>query len=192
IAGGRGRRALVNRPTLSQSFEQHVSFSVWAARAGHTPGARTLELARRPASAAVAAALELKRGAQVYEYQRLRLLDGEPAMIEVAAFIEPVGRLLMDFDLDVGSVYEQLAERGIEFAEAHQTISATAATSSQAELLAVPRRSPLLEVRRHVFDPAGTPIELSYDSYRGDTFTVSLHNRVSVERAGVSLSASGG
>ncbi|MBO0767873.1 MAG: GntR family transcriptional regulator, partial [Solirubrobacterales bacterium] len=42
IAGGRGRRALVNRPTLSQSFEQHVSFSVWAARAGHTPGARTL------------------------------------------------------------------------------------------------------------------------------------------------------
>jgi GntR family transcriptional regulator len=187
ITGGRGRRPVVSRPSLSQSFDQMVSFSAWAEQLGRVPAAHTLELARRPADPEAAHWLGLEPGTQVFQYRRLRLLDGEPAMIELSTFIEPVGRLLLDCDLDGGSVYQQLGERGVQFAEASQSISAVAANAEQAALLGVPRRAPLLSVERRVFDPAGLPVEFSRDTYRGDAFTITIHNRVAVPRAGVGL-----
>jgi GntR family transcriptional regulator len=188
ISGGRGRRPVVTRPTLSQSFDQMVSFSAWARRSGRVPGARTLELARRPCPDAVATALELAPGTPVYQYRRVRLLDGEPVMVEDCSFIERIGRLLLDFDLDAGSVYDQLDARGIELAEAEQEISSAAASSELAALLGIARRVPVLEVRRRVFDTDGAAVEVSEDRYRGDRFTVTVHNRVALARAGVSLS----
>jgi GntR family transcriptional regulator len=187
IAGGRGRRPVVARPALSQSFDQTVSFTAWAQELGRTPSARTLELARRPADPEIARRLGLEPGTQVFQYKRLRLLDGQPAMIEHATFIEPVGRLLLDCDLDTGSVYLQLSERGVRFAEASQSIAAVAANVEQASLLAVARRAPLLAVTRRVFDPNGVALELSLDMYRADEFTITVHNRVALPRAGVGL-----
>jgi GntR family transcriptional regulator len=126
--------------------------------------------------------------APVFQYKRVRLLDAQPAMVELSTFVEPVGRLLLDFDLDAESVYEQLGARGVILAEADQEISAVGASAEMADLLAVPRRAPLLQVRRRVFDSDGTPVELSRDSYRGDIFSVTVHNRIALARAGVSLS----
>jgi GntR family transcriptional regulator len=188
ITGGRGRRPVVARPALSQSFDQMVSFTAWAQRLGRVPGARTLELARRPCSAPVAVALGLEPRTPVFEYTRLRLIDGEPVMVEQCTFVEDVGRLLLDFDLDGGSVYGQLSARGIALAEAEQEISAVGAGAELAELLGVARRTPLLQVRRRVFAPDGAPVELSLDSYLGDRISLTVHNRVALARAGVSLS----
>jgi GntR family transcriptional regulator len=187
ISGGRGRPPTIARRMLAQSFDQLVSFSAWAQRQGRAPSARTLELARRPAGAEAALKLGLSPGAAVFEYTRVRLLDGEPVMIELSTFIEEVGRLLLDCDLDGGSAYAQLGNRGVKFAEAHQSITAIAATAEQAALLGVARRAPLLEVRRHVFDPAGRPLEWSHDSYRGDAFAITIQNQVAQSRAGVAL-----
>jgi GntR family transcriptional regulator len=187
ISGGRGRPPAVARSMLVQSFDEMVSFSAWAERLGRTPAARTLELARRPAGAEAALKLGLDPGTPAFQYRRLRLLDGEPAMVEVTTFVEWVGRLLLDCDLDGGSVYSQLGERGIVLGEAHQSISAVAASAEQAALLGVARRAPLLEVRRHVFDPDGVPLEWSYDTYRGDAFAITVHSRPALPRAGVAL-----
>lgn len=193
ITGGRGRQPVVTRPTLAQSFDEMISFSAWAEQLGRVPGARTLELARRPADAELGRQLGLEPGTNVVQYRRLRLLDGVPAMIELSTFTEPVGRLLFDCDLDNASVYAQLAERGVTFAEAQQTIAAIAAGAEQAALLGTSRRAPLLEVRRRVFDPGGSPAEWSIDTYRGDAFAVTIHNRVALPRAGVGLTlVSGG
>jgi GntR family transcriptional regulator len=72
--------------------------------------------------------------------------------------------------------------------EADQQIAAVGASAELSELLGVARRSPLLQVRRQVFDSDGTPVELSYDVYRGDIFNVTVHNRIALARSGVSLS----
>jgi len=188
IAGGRGRPPTVGRHLRTQSFDQFVSFSTWAERAGHTAGARTLELARRPAGADAAAALGLEVGTPVFQYKRVRLLDGEPAMLELSTFVEHVGRLLLDCDLDGGSVYAQLGARDVQFAEAQQTIVAIAAGAEHSSLLGVPRRAPLLAVRRLVLGPDGERLEYSRDIYRGDSFAITIHNRVTLPRAGVALS----
>jgi GntR family transcriptional regulator len=187
ISGGRGRSPRVTRSILAQSFDQMVSFSAWAERLGRTPSARTLELARRPVGAEAARKLGVEIGRPVFQYKRLRLLDGEPAMVEVTTFLEWIGRLLLDCDLDGGSVYAQLGERGVNFGEAHQSIGAVAASAEQSGLLGVARRAPLLEVRRHVFDPEGVPLEWSYDTYRGDAFAITVQSRMTLPRAGVAL-----
>lgn len=192
ISGGRGRRPVVARPTLSQSFDQMVSFSAWAQRLGRVPGGRMIELARRPAEGEVAAKLRIAPGTPTFHYKRVRLLDGEPVMLEVSAFVEPVGRLLLDLDLDGGSVYAQLIERGVALVEAEQEIAAIAASAEQAALLDVVRRSPLLEVRRRVLDRAGTPLEWSHDFYRGDAFAITIENRLALPLAGVGLALTHG
>jgi GntR family transcriptional regulator len=187
IVGGRGRSPRVTRSILAQSFDQMVSFSAWAESLGRTPSARTLELKRRPVDGEAARKLALEPGTPVYEYKRLRLLDGEPAMVELTTFVEWVGRLVVDCDLDGGSVYAQLGERGVVLGEAHQAIAAVPASAELATLLGVPRRAPLLEVARQTFDPNGAPLEWSYDTYRGDAFAITVHSRVALPRAGVAL-----
>jgi GntR family transcriptional regulator len=189
IVGGRGRAPVVRRTGFSQSFDQLVSFSVWARLLGRAPSARTLELARRPADAEAAEQLGVEPGAAVFEYKRVRLLDGEPMMIERTAMIESVGRLLLDCDLDRGSVYEQLGDRGVQFAEAQQTIAAIAADSEDANLLGIARRAPMLEVRRRALDPEGTALEWARDRYRGDAFEITIHNQHALPRSGVALHA---
>jgi len=187
IIGGRGRAPIVRPSGMSQSFDQLVSFSVWARRLGHTPSAQTLELARRPAGTEVAAALAIPPGSPVFQYKRLRLLEGEVVMIERTTLIEAVGRLLLDCDLDGGSVYEQLGERGVEFAEAQQTIAAIAAGADDADALGIARRAPILEVRRRALDPDGVALEWAVDRYRGDRFEITLHNQHALPRSGVAL-----
>lgn len=187
IAGGRGRVPVVRRAGLAQNFDQLVSFSRWARQLGRVPSARTFELARRPCDAEAAEQLGIEPGTAIFSYVRLRLLDGQPVLVERAAFVEPVGRLLLDCDLDAGSVYEQLGERGIVFAEADQTISAIAAGAEDAALLEVPRRAPLLEVRRRAAGPDGLALEWSKDRYRGDAFEITIHNEDALPRAGVAL-----
>lgn len=189
IAGGRGRAPVVRRPGLAQSFDQLVSFSLWAHQLGRAPSAKTLELARRPADPESAEQLDLEPGTPVFQYKRLRLLDGEPVMIERTTMIEPVGRLLLDCDLDTGSVYAQLGARGVVFSEANQTIAAIAAGADDAALLSIPRRSPLLEVRRRALDPEGRALEWARDRYRGDAVEITIHNQHALPRAGVALRA---
>ena len=192
IAGGRGRAPVVRRPGLAQSFDQLVSFSTWALQLGREPSAQTIELARRPANPEVAAALLIDPGVPVFEYRRLRLLDGEPVMVERTSMIESIGRLLLDCDLEHGSVYGQLGQRGVDFAEAHQTIASIAAPADDAALLGIARRAPILEVRRLAFDRDGLPLETAIDRYRGDRFEITVHNQHALPRAGVALRAATG
>ena len=187
IVGGRGRVPVVRPAGFSQSFDQLVSFSVWARLLGRTPSARTLELARRPADPETADQLALSSGDPVFHYTRLRLLDGEPMMVEHTTMVAWAGRLLLDCDLDNGSVYEQLGERGVQFSEAQQTIAAVAANGQDSALLGIPRRSPILEVRRRALDPDGRPLEWAHDRYRGDAFEVTIHNQHALPRSGVEI-----
>jgi GntR family transcriptional regulator len=192
IAGGQGRVPVVRRTGMSQSFDQLVSFSMWARGLGREPSARTLELARRPADAEAAEQLGIAIGAPVFSYTRVRMLDGDPVLVERATFVESVGRLLLDCDLDAGSVYAQLSDRGVEFAAADQAITATDAGEEDAGLLGVPHDSPILEVRRRALGPDGGALEWSRGRYRGDAFEITLHSRPALPGAGVALRSMAG
>ena len=177
----------MRRSGLAQNFDTLVSFSRWAQQMGRVPSARTLELTRHPCDAETAAQLEIEPGTPVFSYTRLRLMDGEPVLVERPSFIESAGRLLLDCDLDNRSVYEQLAQRGVELVEAHQTISAIAAGVHDAELLGIARRAPVLSVRRRASTADGTVVEWSHDHYRADVFEITVHNEDVLARSGIAL-----
>lgn len=176
IGGGQGRPPVVRARAAAQPLETFLSFSRWAEAAGLRPGQRTLEVARRAVRGEAADALGLDAGVPVVEVLRLRLLDGVPAMLERATFVEPVGRLLFDADPDAGSIYAYLTERGVDLSRGRHTIDAVAAEPGDADLLGVAPGAPLLRERRLAGPADAAPVEYSDDRYRPDLVTFTIEN----------------
>jgi GntR family transcriptional regulator len=176
IGGGRGKPPVVRARPIAQPFETFLSFSAWAAALGRSPGQRTLEVARRPAPPEAADGLGLEGGDPVVQVLRLRLLDGTPAMVERTSFVEPVGRLLFDFDPDSGSLYQHLTDHGVDLAVARHVFDAVGADETDAELLGIPPGAPLLRERRRTTSRDGEPLEWSDDRYRPDLVTFTIEN----------------
>jgi GntR family transcriptional regulator len=176
IAGGQGRPPVVRGSALGQPFESLLSFSAWVEGMGRRPGQRTIEIARRGASPDAAAALDLEPGAPVIEVLRVRYLDDEPAMLERASYIEPVGRLLFDFDPDRGSIYAHLTQCGVDLHGARHTIDALPADETDSELLEIEVGAPLLRERRRATTIDGVALEYADDRYRPDRVTFTIDN----------------
>lgn len=176
IGGGQGRPPVVRDGAVGQPFETLLSFTAWAEQIGRRPGQRTIEVARRPAFAIAAEALGLDEGAPVVEVLRLRLLDGDPVMLERASFPESVGRLLFDFDPDRTSIYAYLSSCGVDLHSARHTMDAVAADDTDADLLEIKLGAPLLRERRRATSSGGEPLEYGDDRYRPDKVTFTIDN----------------
>lgn len=176
ISGGQGRSPVVREAVAPQSFETFMSFTSWAEKIGRTPGQRTIEIARRGASAIAAQTLGIAEGDAVVDVLRLRTLDGTPAMLERSSFIEPVGRLLFDFDPDGGSIYAYLTSRGVDLSEGRHTIDAVAADDVDAMHLDVEPGAPLLRERRRAVNSTGACLECADDRYRPDRVAFTIDN----------------
>jgi GntR family transcriptional regulator len=176
IAARQGSRWVVLAAPLVQSFSELLSFSAWARSEGNEPGGTDIELSRRRATDVDAERLKIAVGEPVYRLLRVRTLSDTPVMIERTIFIDEIGRLLIDFDLDTASIYEQLGEHGIVFARARHTIDAIPATAEDSRLLRVARRTPLLRQRRSSTSQTGQQLEWSDDRYRGDVIAFVVDN----------------
>lgn len=165
ISSGRGRRSVVLDDVPTQPFDDIISFSQWCRNSDIEPGQRTQWVARRPAQARLAAHLEIAPEAPVVSVYRLRLMDGEPAMVERLNYPLEFGHHVLAFDTDSGSIYQELIDKGVDINRASRTIDAISAGEEDAALLEVPAGTPLLRVRRRAFTSTGTPIESSDDRY---------------------------
>lgn len=190
ISSGQGRRSRVLGTVPSQSFDVVISFTQWCISSGITPGQETQWMARRPADAREAAALELPDRAPVVSIFRLRLMNGEPAMVERLNYPIEVGQHLLSFDPDSGSIYQRLLDCGVDINYSTRTIDAVGANAEDAELLQVPEGTPLLRVRRRAFTSEGTPIEASDDRYLPDKASFTL-NSIRGNPSAVSMMVSG-
>jgi len=176
IAVSRGRPPIVRDAAAGQPFETFMSFTMWANMIGRIPGQRTIEVARRGADAVTAAALGINHGDHVVDVLRLRTLDGAPALLERSSFVEPVGRMLFDFDPDSGSIYAHLTASGVDLHEGKHIIDAVAASGIDAALLDVDPGAPLLRERRRAVDRSGVALEYADDRYRPDRVTFTIDN----------------
>ncbi|WP_405695043.1 GntR family transcriptional regulator [Streptomyces sp. NBC_01185] len=176
ISGGQGKRAVILDAVPTQPFESFLSFTRRAELTGYTPGQRLQEIALRRPEPEIAAALQIEPEDLAVQLVRLRLLDGRPAMLERMTYVESVGRPLISADLDAGSIYALLTERGVDLHSARHTFDAVAADALDAKLMGVPEGFPLLRERRLTTDSQGVPIEWSDDRYRPDVATVTVTN----------------
>lgn len=171
-----GRAARVASRALRQTVVEFMYFSRFARGTGRKPSARTIVVERRAADAAEAVALGTDAGCPVIRLLRLRLLDGEPTMLERSTYREHVGAMLFGIDIDGGSITERLAARGVDYATVEQELDAVAANTTDAEHLGVSVGAPLLRQRRIARDAAGVAFEFADDRYRPDLVTFTIRN----------------
>ena len=175
----RGRPARVAERKAQQAADVSIPFTRWAEQMGTQPGAQTQEVSLRRADEDKARALGIEKGAPIVDVVRLRLLDGRPTMLERLTFIEEVGRVLFDVDLDTVSITEFLESCGWKSAEVDHEIDAVAADDTDARLLQLAPGAPVLRLHRTTRDADGRTFEASDDRYRSDIvrFTVSATGR---------------
>jgi GntR family transcriptional regulator len=176
IDGGRGAPPRVRRAVPSQPFGTFISFTEWATELGRVPGQQVIEAARRSAGEETAALLGITEGDSVVEIVRLRLLDGEPAMLERSAFPLDVGRVLLAADLDERSIYQTMREHALAPSRARHVFDAVAADDLDASTLRTPPGSPLLRVRRTGWVTDGRLVEVADDRYLPSMATFAVEN----------------
>src|SRR5258707_2581585 len=165
---GRSGGTFVAEPKVEQDLTVLAGFSEQLRRHGLVAGARVLAAAEIRASAAAAAALEIKVGAAVYEVRRLRLAGGQPILIEHSLF--PAERCpgLLGYRLD-GSLYQLLDQKyGQRPHRAQESLEPVCAGVREAEALGVAGGAPLMLVERTAYARSGLPLEFARDLFRGD------------------------
>lgn len=188
ITGGAGKPPVVCSAAVGQPFDTLLSYSAWAHAIGRTPGQRTIELSLRPADAHAAASVHVAEGAPVVHLLRLRLLDGRPAMLERATFVDRVGRLLLGFDCDSGSIWAHLQAHGVALATATHVIDAVGADAVDAAHLTVAEGAPLLRQRRTTRAADGDVVEYHDDRYLPGLISFTLENTLDA-RSGLARNA---
>jgi GntR family transcriptional regulator len=131
-----------------------------------------LECRRVRAPAEVARALALRPGDAVVQVRRVLSFGGVPTILEDLwlpgnAFKGLTAEQMTGF---IGPTYAMFElEFGVRMVRAEEKIRAVAADASQAGLLKIEPRSPLLSVERIAYTYNDTPMELRRGLYRTDT-----------------------
>ncbi|MCW3034951.1 MAG: hypothetical protein JWM17_263, partial [Actinobacteria bacterium] len=107
----------------------------------------------------VAERLGAAAGDDVFVLERLRVLDGEPLLVQRSYLPVELGSLLTPGDLTTASLYDLLQRHaGVTVARATETITAVALGPADARALVRKARSPGLLSRRRTFDALDRPV----------------------------------
>jgi GntR family transcriptional regulator len=116
----------------------------------------------------VAQKLHLLLGAKALLLRRLRLIDDEPAMIEVSYISHERFPWADKHDFAEKSLYEALRESGAHIEGGRETIGITYANPEEAELLGIAENAPLFFLSGVAFGSGGEPIEYFETVARSD------------------------
>jgi GntR family transcriptional regulator len=98
-------------------------------------------------------------GDDVFVLERLRVLDGEPLLVQRSYLPVELGSLLTPGDLTTASLYDLLQRHaGVTVARATETITAVTLGPADARALIRKARSPGLLSRRRTFDALDRPV----------------------------------
>jgi GntR family transcriptional regulator len=171
VVSRNGSRWAVEGSPIGEPPNALMSFSEMARTRGLRATATVLGQRVRAATLDEADTLSLAPGADLFELERLRAMDGVPILIDrsclPASLVPGVDRA----DFSHASLYELLENRyDLRPTRARFTVEAVAADERQARLLELEPGQPLLRCLQQTEDQAGRPIELCEMVYRGDRY----------------------
>lgn len=169
-----GRGWYVAEGPLSEPPNLLLSFSDLARRRGLTPASRLLSLESAHASLEAAETLGIAPGAPVILFERLRLADQVPTVLQNS--IIPVTRIPgieVDALADLGdrSLYSLLEESyAVSPVRGDYVVEARPADTRTADLLEIDAGSPVLWTTQTTYDELGQAIQLEWSAYPHDRY----------------------
>ena len=158
ISTRRGHGSVVTTRPAETPLARVEGFTDAMLRLGRQPETTLLRIIRAGAPSAVAKTL----GTQVWRIERLRRIDGAPAIVEWAHLPASHFPTLDQNDL-TGSLYHLMdSQYGLAPTVGHEQISATHADRELARLLDLPISAALLTSIRTSRTATGLPVEVTY------------------------------
>ncbi|HVX43244.1 MAG TPA: GntR family transcriptional regulator [Mycobacteriales bacterium] len=171
-----------HQPVALGTF-QHAASAI--AEAGLSLQRRVVEFGYLAPPADVAEALAITGdGLRV---RSVRVADSAPLDVVTEWVPGHLSAPISRADAERTGIWETLSRGGARIALVRQSITAVAATESDAELLGAPAGVPLLLIRRIALDPDGTPLALAQHRYLGHRFSldVEFHGWPAAEPPGI-------
>lgn len=164
---GRGGGAVVASPRVECDLSGLPGFSHQVRESNLAAGSEVLMAEQAHANGEAAKALGLSVGSPVFRIERIRLANGAPVAVERSVFPAGLCAGMLERPVD-GSLYELLAELGVEPHAAREKLRSVLASPEDAALLEIAVGDPLTRVERLSSTSSGAPIEFSIDVFRAD------------------------
>jgi GntR family transcriptional regulator len=154
-------------------FNKLTSYAEHMASRGLVPRTRVLSSKIVEHQFEVAARLSLPPSSPLVKIDRLRLTGDEPFALEGAFLPASEFSKLVSAPLGKSSLFATLLhDYGVELAYADEEVDATPADSHNAELLEVPRGTPLLRIRQVIYSTQGKAVIYGVGYYRSERHTL--------------------
>jgi GntR family transcriptional regulator len=170
LVEGRGRASFVTGDALAEPPNTLMSLSELGRSRGLRPGARVLSAGVRAATIDEAEAMAIAPGADLFELERVRMLDGVPISLDHNRVPLRLAPGLTDLDFTTASLYEALADNGHAPAQANYELEARGATTPEAELLGLAPEAPVLFATTVATEEDGRVVDLGRTVYRADRY----------------------
>lgn len=174
---------------FTRNLQDLRSLSQSAADQGRTLTTRLLDLKRTECDKTLAKRFNQVLGYPLYKVVRLRLVDGEPLMLETAFLPASRTEGLEEQELEHGSLFAVLEKRyGLIPEQGDEKIGITYATADEAELMGLEEEAPLFWLVTQTYDQSGELMEYCRTVARPDR----LRFTSVLERRDAGLAARGG
>jgi len=167
----RGAGTFVAPPKIH--FNKLMSYSEQMASRGLVAGSELLCSKIIDYEPEIAARLAVTPNHRLVKVERLRHAANEPFALEVCYLSAEEFGGLVSAPLGKGSLFSILErDFGVELAHADEEVDATAADTRIADLLSVPRGTPLLRIRQVIYSTKGKATIYVLGFYRSDRHTL--------------------
>ncbi|WP_368506103.1 GntR family transcriptional regulator [Alkalihalophilus sp. As8PL] len=166
----KGSGTYVAEKKFEQPLQGLTSFTEDMKARGLTPSSKLLKFELIPASAKIAATLQIAEYTPVYEIKRIRLADNIPMALETCYISANLIKGLTE-EIINQSLYQYIEEKlRLVIGEATQVIESALANDAEVELLHINKGDSILLIERCTYLKNGTPFEIVRSSYRADRY----------------------
>lgn len=166
-----GKGTFVRRPKFEEPLGALCSFFQETEALGLEPSAELLAAERRPADPIVAEKLGIVPEETVFWTRRVLKIGDEPVAVSDSYFPTDIGAIVSQGDLETTPVFKVIEDRiGTQAHESETIIEAGAAKTKEANLLHVPKGSPVLIMERTVYAVNGKPLWINRYVHRSDRY----------------------
>jgi GntR family transcriptional regulator len=173
IYSQQGKGTFISAIKLEKEFRHVLSFTEETRAHGATPHSTLISFAIQKPTAETREALGLNDKEKVFRLRRVRYANSLPTGIECSCLaVRTCPDLMQTFDPDT-SLYEKLAnDYRIQLMITEEVIEVGKANAEEAQLLQIPRQSPVFLFTRVSFRDNGKPVEHVKSTYRGDRYKI--------------------